>query len=198
MATTNAPFSIRRETGSRLPSDGVPRQDAETLPVHLASPSASDFAIKALLRAMPFCLPLAVRWASQQEQKILRAGVALDDSQVTDARLMGVARPEKVRLLKVDQVPLPANRLLRWAAKRTKLISSDTAGMALRYGIFIRSDCWQMRRLIAHECVHTAQYERLGGIEEFLSLYLRECLELGYPSGLLEQEAFLKSQQIGR
>ena len=147
---------------------------------------------------MPFCLPLAVRWASQQEQKILRAGVALDESQVTDARLMGVARPEKVRLLKVDQVPLPANRLLRWAAKRTKLISSDTAGMALRYGIFIRSDCWQMRRLIAHECVHTAQYERLGGIEEFLSLYLRECLELGYPSGLLEQEAFLKSQQIGR
>lgn len=147
---------------------------------------------------MPFCLPLAVRWASQQEQKILRAGVGLDESQVTDARLMGVARPEKVRLLKVDQVPLPANRLLRWAAKRTKLISSDTAGMALRYGIFIRSDCWQMRRLIAHECVHTAQYERLGGIEEFLSLYLRECLELGYPSGLLEQEAFLKSQQIGR
>lgn len=197
MATTNAPFSIRRETGSRLPSDGIPRQDAETLAVHLASPSASDFAIKALLRAMPFCLPLAVRWASQQEQKILRAGVALDDSQVTDARLMGVARPEKVRLLKVDQVPLPANRLLRWAAKRTKLISSDTAGMALRYGIFIRSDCWQMRRLIAHECVHTAQYERLGGIEEFLSLYLRECLEVGYPSGLLEQEAFLKSQQIG-
>ena len=146
---------------------------------------------------MPFCLPLAVRWASQQEQKILRAGVGLDESQVTDARMMGVARPEKVRLLKVDQVPLPANRLLRWAAKRTKLISSDTAGMALRYGIFIRSDCWQMRRLIAHECVHTAQYERLGGIEEFLSLYLRECLELGYPSGLLEQEAFLKSQQIG-
>jgi hypothetical protein len=147
---------------------------------------------------MPFCLPLAVRWASQQEQKILRAGVSLDESQVIDARLMGVARPEKVRLLKVDQVPLPANRLLRWAAKRTKLISSDTAGMALRYGIFIRSDCWQMRRLIAHECVHTAQYERLGGIEEFLSLYLRECLEVGYPSGLLEQEAFLKSQQIGR
>jgi hypothetical protein len=70
--------------------------------------------------------------------------------------------------------------------------------MALRYGIFIRSDCWQMRRLIAHECVHTAQYERLGGIGQFLGCYLRECLEVGYPSGPLEQEAFLKSQQIGR
>ena len=106
-----------------------------------------------------------------------------------------VAELERV---KVDEVPLPANHLLRWAAKRTKLISADTAGMALRYGIFIRSDCWKMRCLIAHEYVHTAQYERLGGIGQFLSLYLRECLEVGYPAGLLEQEAFLKSQQIGR
>ena len=48
----------------------------------------TDFAIKALLRAMPFCLPLAVRWASQQEQKILRVN-SLDESQRTDARLMG-------------------------------------------------------------------------------------------------------------
>jgi hypothetical protein len=147
---------------------------------------------------MPLCLPLAVRWVSQQEQKILGAGVALNESQLTDARLMGVVHPERVRLLRVDQVPLPANRLLRWAAKGTRLISSDTAAMALRYGIFIRSDCWQMRRLIAHECVHTAQYERLGGIGQFLGCYLRECLEVGYPSGPLEQEAFLKSQQIGR
>jgi hypothetical protein len=159
---------------------------------------SSDFATKALLRAMPLCLPLAVRWAARQERKILRAGVALDELQLSDARLMGVARPERIRLLKVDQVPLPANRVLRWAAKRTRLISVNTAGMALRYGIFIRSDCWQTRRLIAHECVHTAQYERLGGIEEFLSVYLRECLEAGYPSGLLEQEASFKCQQIDR
>jgi hypothetical protein len=174
------------------------KPSAETPQVPLAIPSASGFAIKALLRAMPLCLPLAVKWASRQERKILRAGVALDELQLTDARLMGVVHPERIRLLKVDQVPLPANRLLRWAAKRTKLISVNTAGMALRYGIFIRSDCWQTRRLIAHECVHTAQYERLGGIGEFLGLYLRECLEVGYPSGLLEKEAFLKSQQIGR
>ena len=111
---------------------------------------------------------------------------------------MGVTHPDRIRLLNVDQVPLPANRFLRWAGKRTRLISVNTAGMALRYGIFIRSDCWQTRRLIAHECVHTAQYERLGGIGEFLSLYLRECLEVGYPSAPLEQEALLKSQQIGR
>ena len=183
----------------KLPNDGRAHDnEPKALRVRSARRSIPDFAVEALLRAMPLCLPLAIRWVSQQEQKILGAGVALDESQLTDARLMGVAHPERVRLLRVDQVPLPANRLLRWAAQRTRLLSSDTAGMALRYGIFIRSDCWQMRRLIAHECVHTAQYERLGGIGQFLGRYLRECLEVGYPSGPLEQEAFLKSQQIGR
>jgi hypothetical protein len=37
--------------------------------------------------------------------------------------------------------------------------------------------------------VHTAQYERLGGIEPFLRQYLRECLTIGYPEAPLEQEA---------
>jgi hypothetical protein len=168
----------------------------KTLQVQTATPLASDFTMEVLLRAMPLCLPLAIRWVAQREQKILRAGVALDESQLIDARLMGVAHPERVRLLRVDQVPLPATGFIRWAAKRTSLISSDTAGMALRYGIFIRSDCWGTRRLVAHECVHTGQYERLGGIGQFLSRYFRECLEVGYPFAPLEQEALVKSQQI--
>jgi hypothetical protein len=147
---------------------------------------------------MPLWLPLAVKWASEQERKILVAGVPLDEPQLSDARLMGVAHPEKVRLLRVDHVPLPASRLLRWAANHTKLISPETAGMTLRYGIFIRSDYWQQRRLIAHECVHTAQYERLGSMRQFLRRYLGECLEVGYPSSPLEREAFLKAEQIGR
>ena len=73
----------------------------KTLQVQLTSPSASDFAIKALLRAMPFCLPLAVRWASQQEQKILRVGVALDESQLNDARLMAYSRSIRFRSLRI-------------------------------------------------------------------------------------------------
>ncbi len=203
MATTNARFWIPKEIGLKLPNSRMSQDEGSNILEANERPSVSakpidDFAMKALLRAMPFCLPLAVKWASQQEQKILFAGVPLDEPQLIDARLMGVAHPEKVRLLKVDQVPLPATRLLRWAARYTKLISSDTAGMALRYGIFIRSDCWQKRRLIAHECAHTAQYERLGGMGEFLGRYLRECLEVGYPFGPLEQEALLKSQQIRR
>jgi len=67
--------------------------------------------------------------------------------------------------------------------------------MALRYGIFVRKDCWGDRQLIAHECVHTAQYERCG-FRGFLEKYLRECLEIGYPAAPMEQEAILKSAAI--
>jgi len=48
--------------------------------------------------------------------------------------------------------------------------------MSLRYGIFIRSDCWGDRRLVIHELAHTKQYERLGSLWHFLKLYLFECL----------------------
>lgn len=152
--------------------------------------------MKPVLKAMPLLLPLAVKWASRQEQKILLSGVALSEPHLSDAAVMGVRHPEKIRLLKVDQIPLPASQLLRRAAMLTRLISPATAGMALRYGIFVRSDYWDDRRLIAHECVHTAQYERFGGFKEFLRRYLHECLEVGYPAGPLEQEAIFKSGQI--
>ena len=147
---------------------------------------------------MPFFLPLAAQWALRQERRILLSGVPLTEPHFSDARLMGVAHPEKIRLLKVDRVPLPASRLLRLAARLTGLVSPDTAGMCLRYGIFIRSDFWGNRLIVAHECVHTAQYERFGGFHEFLKHYLRECLEVGYPSGPLEQEAIRRPERIGR
>ncbi len=154
--------------------------------------------MKALVKAMPVLLPLAAQWASQQERRILLSGVPLSEPHFSDAQLMGVMHPEKIRLLKVDRIPLPASKLLRSAAKLTGLVSPDTAGMSLRYGIFIRFDCWGDRRIIAHECVHTAQYERFGGFREFLKHYLRECLEEGYPAGPLEQEAIQRSQEIDR
>jgi hypothetical protein len=43
--------------------------------------------------------------------------------------------------------------------------------------------------LIAHELVHAAQYERLGGILPFLRQYLVECLTIGYANAPMELEA---------
>ena len=151
-----------------------------------------------LLKLFPLILPFAVRWAQRSEARILREGVALCEPNLSDARLMGVEHPERIRLLRVVGIPLPGNPVLMFAARITGLLSPHTAGMALRYGIFVRKDCWGDRRLIAHECVHTAQYERLGGFRGFLSCYLRECLEIGYPAAPMEQEAILKSAAIPR
>src|SRR3989442_6208771 len=134
-------------------------------------------------------LPLACDWAEEQEHVILQDGVPLTTAQVADARRVGVAQPERVRLQVVEEIPLPTHPDLRMAADRTGLISPMTSGLTLRYGIFIRSDCWGERRLVVHELVHTMQYERFGGFMPFLRQYLHECITIGYPAAPMEQEA---------
>lgn len=121
---------------------------------------------------------------------ILQSGVPLTESQLSDARRVGIAQPGLVRLLRVMQIPAPTHPALAAAASGTNLISPLTGGLALRYGIFVRADCWGQRPLVVHELVHTSQYERFGGFEGFLRPYLLECITPpGYPFGPMEQEA---------
>jgi len=134
-------------------------------------------------------LPLACAWAEDQERAILRDGVALSPTQISDAMMIGVTHPERVRLLNVARIPVPEHPALRAAAETTQLISPRTAGLTLRYGIFIRADYWNDRPLVFHELVHTLQYERLGGFSQFLERYLQECITIGYPAAPMEQEA---------
>jgi hypothetical protein len=108
---------------------------------------------------------------------------------LADATSLGVREPDRVRLLALDSVPTPTDLTLKTAVAAIQFLTPSTRGLTLRYGIFVRNDCWGDRRLIAHELVHTAQYERLGGIRPFLRQYLTECLTIGYPAGPLEQEA---------
>lgn len=143
-------------------------------------------------------LPLATAWAEEQEKHILATGVPLTSSQMADARAVGVARPERVRLLNVPVIPMPAHPILRLTAEATGLMSSSTAGLTLRYGIFIRSDLAGDRALIAHELVHTGQYERCGSVPGFLNQYLHECLTIGYPAAPMEQEAITISADLLR
>jgi hypothetical protein len=142
-------------------------------------------------------LPLAGAWATEQERIILQSGVPLTETQFADARQVGVIYPDRVRLLRVAQIPTPSHPMLAAAAAATNLISPSTGGMTLRYGIFIRADCWKQRLLVAHELVHTSQYERLGGFEAFLRPYLLECITPpGYPYGPMEQQALILSGKL--
>jgi hypothetical protein len=141
-------------------------------------------------------LPLACQWAAAQEQRICSHGQALSDAQLADARLAGVAEPERVWLLYVPEIPIPEHPALRAAADATQLISPLTGGLTLRYGIFIRSDCRFNRAMVVHELGHTAQYERLGGFESFLRQYLSQCLTIGYPEAPMEQEVISLTARI--
>lgn len=142
-------------------------------------------------------LPLACTWAEEQEAAILEIGVPLTESQLDDARQVGVLMPERVHLLSVKQIPLPQHPALAAAAKATHLISPDTAGLTLRHGIFVRADHWEDRLLVVHELVHTMQYERLGGFQQFLHAYLLECINPpGYPHGPMEQEAVATAARV--
>ena len=139
---------------------------------------------------------MAGQWACAQKQRVLCEGVPLSEAEKADAKSIGVKNPDRVRLLRVDTIPAPAHPMLRAAAASLNFLTHAPRGLALEYGIFVRSDCWRDRALIAHELVHTAQYERLGGVVPFLQLYISQCATVGYANAPLELEAIRTAERI--
>ena len=138
--------------------------------------------------------PLAIAWLEEQERHIHNAGVALSPSQLEDARRVGVRHPERVKVLAVPAIPWPADPALRSMVEMTRVLVPETRGTTVRYGIFIRADSMEDRQLLVHELVHTAQYERLGGMLPFLRQYVHEWIT--HPPGALEIEAAAISAEI--
>lgn len=149
-----------------------------------------------IVHLLPLILPLARRWVDAQQAKILADGVPLAAGELEDARVLGIADRARVRLKVVKAIPLPFEPMLRSVSGRTPLITGETTGITFGHGIYIRDDCWGDRRLVVHELVHVAQYERFGGTAGFLREYLRECVTVGYPHGPLEQEALRRTREL--
>jgi hypothetical protein len=155
----------------------------------------SNYSVKTASR-LKWYLPLASAWVLEHERFILENGVPLSAEQLADAKLVGVARPERVRLFRVEQVPLPEYPGLEEIKEAMKLTAPDLPGLALRYGIYLRADHWGQRRFVVHELAHTAQYERLDGVRAFLECYLYQCLAIGFTSAPMEQEAIAVTNRI--
>ncbi|MCW1915786.1 hypothetical protein OJ996_19525 [Luteolibacter sp. GHJ8] len=130
--------------------------------------------------------PATARWAQGQERKILAEGVPLTAEALEFARTMEIQDPEGIRVLTVNPVPMPVPQPVVNLARKCGLPVMNPAGMTLGRGIYILPGHeW----VIPHELVHVAQYQRLGGIEPFMRLYIRECLVHGYFEAPLEIEA---------
>ncbi|HEY6069867.1 MAG TPA: hypothetical protein VIU85_00735 [Chthoniobacterales bacterium] len=151
---------------------------------------------QATLDQLEQLLPLAAQWAMDQERLVLCQGVPLSAIEMADAKAIGVRNPERVRLLRVDSVPVPAHPMLRAAAASMNFLTAAPSGLALNYGIFLRADHWRERPLIAHELAHTAQYQRLGGILPFLQTYIYQCATVGYRNSPLEMEAVATAARV--
>ena len=148
------------------------------------------------LQQLEELLPLAAQWATEQERRVLCEGVRLSEIEMADAKAIGVRNPERVRLLRVQTIPVPAHPMLRSAAASINFLTAAPRGLALEYAIFVRADHWRDRALIAHELVHTAQYQRLGRILPFLQTYIYQCATVGYPNAALELEAIATAERV--
>ena len=136
----------------------------------------SPFLSKILVGAI---LPLAIWWVKRGEQQALKNGRGLTKTEKAHAQSIEISDSERIRVLEVDSI-FPFER------------GNFTRGVCYRYGILVRRGCREPE-LVAHELVHTLQYERLGGIKPFLRAYLLECFIDKYPNGDLEQEAIIET-----
>jgi len=127
---------------------------------------------------------------------VLCEGIRLSEAELADAKQIGVRNPERVRLLRVENIPVPAHPMLKAAAASINFLTAAPRGLALNFGIFVRADYWGDRALIAHELVHTAQYQRLGGILPFLQTYIFQCATVGYRNAPLELEAIATAAKV--
>jgi hypothetical protein len=76
----------------------------------------------------------------------------------------------------VKSILEPEDSILNEASKTIGLVSGDTLAITYRYGIYVRHNFWENKSLIIRERTHTLQYERLGGIAEFLNQYIKGCV----------------------
>ena len=116
---------------------------------------------------------------------------------MVDAKLAGVRKPARVRVLVVDRISLPDDPQLAEASERIGIITEDTRCMGFGYALIIRVDAWNDRELILHNLVHIAQCERSGGLAQWCREYLGDRTSCPkFTIGSLEEEARRVAHQI--
>src|SRR5687768_6036979 len=137
---------------------------------------------------LPTLLPKAIEWAESVSAHALERGVALKPHEIAVARIVGVRVPERVRVLRLDTLPLPDDAMLRDAALTAGLLGPGMAGLTLGHAVLVcRGE--ECVRLLSHELRHVHQYERAGSIAAFLPSYLEQVVGVGYRDAPFEVDA---------
>jgi hypothetical protein len=142
-------------------------------------------------------LPGALAFIDDAEREVLRRGRPLTADETRIAQAVGVAHPEKVRVLVHDDFIQPRDRAFVALARRFGIdIDAELSGRAGGYGIELRPRSARSRKLIAHELTHVGQYERMGKAG-LLRDYFVELLMVGYERSPIEAAA-RANERVGR
>jgi hypothetical protein len=146
---------------------------------------AGDEVDKEFLRHM-------VDYSETLQRRILAEGRPLTEEERELARRAGIKDIDRVRILLLDAVPLPENEELRQRLAEIGFLQliGQARGTAKGYGVILTQSGQRRRTDLAHELIHVAQYERLGGIAAAMAYHLPDLIANGYRRSTLEDEAF--------
>lgn len=133
-------------------------------------------------------VPNALAIVLETEAIALERGRPLTVQELADARGVGVAYPERIRLYVTNDLPRG-----RRAGEERATYPKSVGGITRNYGVFVRPKYENARWLIVHEFVHVAQFERLG-TEGMVRRSLLEQIVLRGNLSLIEREAIAVSE----
>src|SRR5260370_4768757 len=147
------------------------------------------------LNELPALFPHIEAWVKSLETQAVTRGEPAPLLYHPYARAAGVRHPDKIYILPVSIIPHPEHPRMAELAESVGLLTNETGGITAGYGILVRNDCIENLKLIVHEFVHVAQYERLG-LTEFLRQYIHQLAASGYKMAQFEIEAEIKANSI--
>lgn len=136
-------------------------------------------------------LPLAQAWYQQTEQELYFSGRALNPQEQAIALKLAVQAPEQVRVLVLDEFPLPKQEVLKQAATEFGFGTESELARTIGSVILLKPSASHDPVVLQHELVHISQIERLGRAG-FIERYLSELFIVGYARAPLELEAYAK------
>ena len=153
--------------------------------------SALDHPPEFVSRKVDNFLPKVIAWYSQVEQELTPTGRSLTAEETQNALALGVKSPDLVRVVILDEFPMPTDERLLAEAKRYGLGSRAEGGRSIGYLVLLKPRVATSPAVLRHELVHIAQQDRMGK-ESFLRRYLLELEMMGYARSPLELEAYAK------
>jgi len=141
--------------------------------------------------------PGVANYIRQAEQAGLARGRALTADESALAVRVGVAHPERVRVIVASAFPVPADPALTGELKsRFGIDGKANGGLTMGHAIFVATKYADARWLLAHELTHVGQFETLG-VDQFAHDYLVQLIMVGYTRAPIEEAARM-NEHLGR